>query len=148
MTTPSAASVPLSQPLYGASFGQALSRFFKKYVTFSGRASRSEYWWSALAVGLIEVVLIALIAVFIALGSGEDSSGEVQFGAGAIVFIVLLALFGLAVIIPGIAVIVRRLHYANYTGWLYLIGLTGIGSVVLLVFMLLPANPEGVRYDQ
>jgi uncharacterized membrane protein YhaH (DUF805 family) len=147
MTT-SAAGVPLSQPLYGASFGQAFSRFFKKYATFSGRASRSEYWWSVLAIGIIQVVLSSLIGVFGALGGGEDSSGAMQFDGGAIVFIILLALFGLVVLIPGIAVIVRRLHDVNYTGWLYLITFTGIGSVVLLVFMFLAPNPAGARYDK
>jgi hypothetical protein len=34
---------PMSLPLYGATFGQALSRFFRSYARFSGRASRSEY---------------------------------------------------------------------------------------------------------
>ena len=35
----------LSRPLYGANFGQAVGRFFRKYATFTGRASRSEFWW-------------------------------------------------------------------------------------------------------
>ena len=53
--TPNPSEVPLSQPLYGATMGQAINRFWKKYVVFSGRASRSEYrkasvstsesWW-------------------------------------------------------------------------------------------------------
>lgn len=45
----------LSAPLYGASFPQAVSRFFRKYATFSGRASRSEYWWWVLANTLVAV---------------------------------------------------------------------------------------------
>jgi hypothetical protein len=56
-TTLTAEQVPLDKPLYGATFGQAISRFFKKYATFSGRASRSEYWWWVLASAIISAVL-------------------------------------------------------------------------------------------
>ena len=48
--------MPLWAPLYGASFGEAVARFFMKYATFSGRASRSEYWWWALVSGIVSGV--------------------------------------------------------------------------------------------
>ena len=47
--TSNSGQVPLEAPLRGATFGQAFARFFKKYVIFHGRASRSEYWWWFLA---------------------------------------------------------------------------------------------------
>jgi len=52
-----AAAPNLSQPLYGASMGQAVVRFFKKYARFKGYASRSEHWWVALAQFVLYVVL-------------------------------------------------------------------------------------------
>ncbi len=55
-----ATGTPLSQPLYGASIGQAVSRFFKKYATFSGRASRSEFWWWYLVFVVVTGVLYAI----------------------------------------------------------------------------------------
>jgi hypothetical protein len=49
-------STPLSAPVYGASLGVAFSRFWRKYATFSGRASRSEYWWWVLIAVIVAVV--------------------------------------------------------------------------------------------
>ena len=55
--TANSGQVPLDAPLRGASFGQAFARFFKKYVIFHGRASRSEFWWWFLANWVISGVL-------------------------------------------------------------------------------------------
>src|SRR6185312_8282818 len=57
VAVPGNGGVPLDQPLYGASFGQAIKRFFTKYATFSGRASRSEYWW----VQLFNFIIVAVL---------------------------------------------------------------------------------------
>src|SRR4051794_17713464 len=56
--------VPLSQPLYGATIGQAVRRFWKKYVTFTGRASRSEFWWWYLVAVLVSIVLNTINRLF------------------------------------------------------------------------------------
>ena len=50
---------PLDLPRYGAGFGEAVKRYFKKYATFSGRASRSEYWWIAVFNALVGIVAVA-----------------------------------------------------------------------------------------
>jgi len=90
----------------------------KKYAVFSGRAHRTEYW---------TFVLINLI-VTLALYAIESLAG----GPG-----VLGGLYSLAVLIPSLAVSVRRLHDTNRSGWWLFIGLIPvIGSIVLLVFML------------
>jgi uncharacterized membrane protein YhaH (DUF805 family) len=147
MTT-SATEVPLSQPLYGASFGQAVSRFFKKYATFSGRASRSEFWWVALFTGLLYGVLGGILGGVIAATGTHDESGQFQLRGAAIAVVVLWALVSLALVIPGIALTVRRLHDGNFTGWLYLLHLIpSVGSIIIFVLTLLPSNPEGRRYD-
>ena len=88
----------------------------KKYAVFNGRARRKEYWMFFLFNIIIAVVL----------GFVEGLVG----GPG-----VVGALYGLAVLIPGIAVGVRRLHDTNRTGWWLLIGLIPlIGAIVLLIF--------------
>lgn len=88
----------------------------KNYVTFSGRATRSEYWY---------FTLFSTIAIFI-LAIIDELLGTKG---------VLNGLYLLAVILPSLAVAVRRLHDINKSGWwllLYLIPL--LGAIVLLVF--------------
>ena len=129
----------LSQPLYGASFGEAVKRFFKKYATFSGRASRSEYWWYM----LFNFVVYTALAVITNLG--VNSYGE-PTGLGIIAALLLLA-FSLGVLVPGIALLVRRLHDGGFSGWMALLGLVPfVGGLIILVFTLLPSKPEGARF--
>ena len=88
----------------------------KKYAIFSGRARRKEYWMFVLIN-----VIISFVLYFI-----EGLAG----GPG-----VVGGLYGLALLIPSIAVGVRRLHDTNRTGWWLLIGLIPvIGAVILIVF--------------
>ena len=70
----SESSVPLSQPLYGATLGQAVKRYFTKYATTSGRASRSEYWWATLAVGLVNLVFAILLVVSHGISANTDGT--------------------------------------------------------------------------
>lgn len=139
---------PLWAPYYGAPIGAAIQRFFKKYAAFSGRASRSEYWWVALALGVIGLVLQILTGILGAAGSTTTSSGNVP-GPGAMVGLILIFVFYLAVLVPSIALLVRRLHDGNFSGWLALLGLIPfVGGLAILVFALLPSNPAGQRFDQ
>ncbi|MDQ1077378.1 hypothetical protein QE388_003587 [Microbacterium sp. SORGH_AS 969] len=89
----------LDQPYYGAPFGAAVRRIFKKYATFTGRASRSEYWWWILANGLVVLVLNVLAAVTGGVTTGPY--GEVQLAGGiGVIFVVLSVIWGLATIGP------------------------------------------------
>lgn len=96
---PASRTGDLSGPLYGATFMEAFSRFWRKYATTSGRSSRSEYWWTALADFLI---------VFVLCPAGTSSGRESGYFFG-----VLYLVFIITVILPGIAVSVRRLHDAD-----------------------------------
>ncbi len=139
--------VPLNQPLYGASFGQAVSRFFKKYATFSGRASRSEYWWVQLFLWLISIVPGILIAA----GSADAASNGqyVTSNALGVIGLVLAFLIAIATVIPTLALTWRRLHDANLSGWFYLlIFVPGVGGLIIFILSLLPSNPAGARFDQ
>ncbi len=141
-------SVPLWAPYYGASIGEAAQRFFKKYATFTGRASRSEYWWWTLISGVVSIVLNIIMSVAGAAGATADTLGNTVPGPGAVIGVILLVIWGLAVIVPSLALVVRRLHDVNFSAWMILIGLVPfIGGLALLVFMVLPSKPEGQRFD-
>ncbi|MBX4929053.1 DUF805 domain-containing protein [Rhizobium binae] len=93
-------------------FGQAIASFFKNYVNFSGRASRSEFWYSFLFAFLVSIVLYFV-----------DRSETLRL------------IWSLATFLPWIAMAARRLHDINRSGWWQLLGLLfPIGSVILLVW--------------
>lgn len=141
-------TLALSQPLYGATLVEAVKRFFAKYATFSGRASRSEYWWLALAFVIVYAVLGGILALVLATTGEPQPSGGVRGTGPEIVVLVIIGIFFLAIIIPSIAVTVRRLHDANFSGWLYLLHLVPYaGSFVIFILTLLPSKPEGARFD-
>jgi uncharacterized membrane protein YhaH (DUF805 family) len=141
---------PLWAPLYGATFQQAVRRFFKKYTVFHGRASRSEYWWWALVSFAVSIVLQILISTGTA-GATTSASGAVTSAPGPGLFIggALAVVFGLATIIPSLALVARRLHDVNLSAWLMLVALVPfLGGLALLVMTILPSNPAGQRFDQ
>ncbi|NMN02201.1 DUF805 domain-containing protein [Bifidobacterium panos] len=111
-----AAEPTLNQPYLGISFGGAVSRFFKKYATFSGRASRSEFWWATLFCFIVGVVLNIIIGF-----------------APAVSF--LSGIWSLAILIPTLALYVRRLHDSNKSGALILLpyGLGIVSSILTIV---------------
>ena len=107
---------------------------WKKYATFEGRARRKEYWYFQLFN-----VLAALVLAFIDMMVGSFSE---EAGIG-----LLSGLYCLAVILPSIAVQVRRLHDTNRSGWWILIGLVPlVGSLVMLVFSVLDSQPGANRF--
>lgn len=94
----------------------------KKYATFRGRASRSEFWFFTLFNLIAYIVLIFLDGMF---GTFDEEGG---IG-------LLSGIYSLGVILPSFAVSVRRLHDTDRTGWWMLISLIPlIGTIVLFVF--------------
>jgi uncharacterized membrane protein YhaH (DUF805 family) len=132
---------PLWAPYYGAPFPAAVKRFFKKYATFSGRASRSEFWWWALVSFAVSVVLNIITGATAT--STLDSTPTLGIGA------ILGAIWGLATLVPSLALVVRRLHDGGFSGLLALLLLVPFaGAVAVLVLTILPSKPEGQKYDQ
>ena len=133
----------LDMPHYGISFIDAIKRGFKKYATFSGRASRSEYWWWALFSFIVYVVL--LVPAYV-LGITTSSDGGRTPGAAAIPLIILMVIFYLGIIVPTLALTVRRLHDAGYSGWLALLMLVPyVGGLIILIFAVLPSSIETLQ---
>ena len=94
---------------------------FENYLNFTGRARRAEFWWYFLANLIITVVLNIIDA---AIGSGSGFYGGILTG-----------IYGLAVLLPGLAVGIRRLHDADKSGWwLLLVFIPIVGIIVLIVF--------------
>jgi uncharacterized membrane protein YhaH (DUF805 family) len=105
----------------------------KKYAVFSGRARRKEYWFFVLWFLIISIVL-AIIDGVVGLRIGEARLGVLQ------------GLYALALLIPSLAVAVRRLHDTGRTGWWLLIVLIPLVNIVLLVFMFLDSQPGDNEY--
>lgn len=149
------------KPLRGASFGQAIKRFFQGYVRFSGRASQSELWWAMLfgflvtLPGLVVIVLafVPVIAFATQASASPNSLDESQI-AGVIAASFGLQLLGyglimipaLGLLLPLLAVTWRRFQDANLPGPLALISL--VISITPYIAGFLPPNPAGVRFDR
>lgn len=99
-------------------FMEAVKSFFSRYVDFQGRSSRSEYWWPLLFMIIVYVVGVLLAAAVPILG-------------------ILVLIFYLAIIIPSIAVSIRRLHDLDKSGWWILLSLVPIVSLLLLYWFCL-----------
>lgn len=152
----------LSLPLYGASFGQAVKRFFKNYVNFKGRASRSEFWYAYLFLFLLQLIPLILYIIGIALTAasastasmsssyGSTASSAPSGGALALTAIggILLLLISLATLLPYLGACWRRLHDANFSGGFWFLNfIPSVGSIIVLVLLIMPPKPEGQRFD-
>lgn len=111
---------------------------FENYTNFTGRARRSEYWYFNLFNFLIIVPLFVVFIAFTESGGGLDYI--------SIIALVAIFIVGILLIIPSLAVTVRRLHDTGKSGWWYLIGViplvSYIGSIVLLVFYCMDSEPH------
>ena len=106
----------------------------KNYATFSGRARRKEYWMFFLISALISIVL-TLLDILLGTYSMEYEVG------------LFSGLYSLLILIPSIAVVVRRLHDTDRSGWWILISLIPlIGVIVLFVFICLDSQPGTNRF--
>ncbi len=107
-----------------------------KYAEFTGRARRAELWWFALLNFAAYIVIFILAFI---LGSMSDALGSL----GVILYVV----YALAVIVPSLAVAVRRLHDTNKSGWMLLVSLIPlVGPIILLVFYFTDGDPGENQY--
>jgi uncharacterized membrane protein YhaH (DUF805 family) len=113
-------------------FSEAVQSCFSKYAGFSGRASRSEYWYW---------VLFQIVASFV-VGFSVTMIGGPHMG-GAVNLVLSLALF-----VPSLAVAVRRLHDVNKSGWWYLLAFTIVGVLVLLFWFVSRGTDGENKYGQ
>jgi len=114
------------------SFFEAVAACFSKYANFSGRASRAEYWWFLLFVVISSVLLNAMVTAF--------------FGSAAGLWV--MSIYYLLVLLPSLAVGARRLHDMGFSGWWQIFHLTGLGSLALIIWFVLPGTPAANRYGE
>lgn len=105
---------------------------FENYANFNGRARRSEYWYYALASALISLVLMIV-----------DNVAGLTFGVGESG--ILGGIYSLAVLLPGLAVLVRRLHDVGKSGWFFFIVLIPLAGAIWLLIVLCTEGDSGTN---
>lgn len=114
----------------------------KRYAEFDGRSRRLEYWMFSLMIFLASLVWVGIFAVLGGLSASyDDMSGP------AMLWIVIGLVMYLGILVPGIAVTVRRFHDRDMSGWFILLNfIPYVGGLIVFVFMLLPGTPGPNRY--
>lgn len=135
-------------------FTQSIRHCLRHYGDFHGRARRSEFWWFFLFVQAVTLALVLLGGVVLAIGlvlagstseAGRPSAGAALIVLGVIV-ITLAVIFGVATLVPSLAVGCRRLHDKGISGWLQLLNLITFGSIALWVLWALEGEPHENEY--
>lgn len=113
----------------------AYKNFFKGYVDFTGRSKRSEYWWIWLTNMILLVPFYSVY--FKALANPRNEAALMALGGIAIIYMI----FGLALILPMLALTVRRLRDAGFH-WalIFIIFIPMVGPLVLLVLLAMPTK--------
>ncbi len=111
----------------------------KKYAVFEGRARRAEYWWFVLFNVIISVVLNTIF--------GARGGVPEEPLAQATPLAIIPAIYALGILLPSLAVAVRRLHDTGRTGWWIFIGLIPlVGWIVLIVFYVQDSDASDNAY--
>ncbi len=119
---------------------EAYKKFWKGYVDFEGRSTRSDYWFAYLANMLTVIAFYVLLAIFGGIASATESSF-----LAVISFIILFIFFafGVAAILPGIAVTVRRLRDAGYNwAFIFIPLIPLVGGIIFIVLLCQPTKVE------
>ena len=107
---------------------EAVASLFSNYFNFSGRATRSEYWWCYLIITLSYILSVIV-----------SMANEI---VGAVLIIALL----IAMILPFLALSVRRLHDTNRSGWWLLLSIVPFGGIVIFIFFVMPSTLGSNNY--
>jgi uncharacterized membrane protein YhaH (DUF805 family) len=109
----------------------------RRYADFNGRASRTEFWLFQLFIIVLAMLFLAVLATEVAMN--PTAEGEEPPAAFVVTALAAVATY-LALFIPRLALIVRRLHDSNNSGFWLLISLVPGGGLVMLVFSLIPGT--------
>lgn len=112
-------------------FQDAVKTCFSKYVVFSGRAQRSEFWWFALFTLVGSILLQGLDNMMFSGFTGGQDVG------------LFSVVFSLGVLLPSIAVAVRRLHDLGKSGWWYLLIFIPLLGFLVLLYFFVQRGTEG-----
>lgn len=133
-------------------FSQSIKSVFSKYATFSGRASRSEYWYFMLLNFVVYGVIYAIAfssmpPIEATVVDGTQVSAIAILSAMPAWASTVLTIYGLAVLLPTLAVSVRRMHdIGNGGGWIFINLIPLIGQLWFLVLTILPSQLGDNRF--
>ena len=136
------------QPAYGYGYQEddnelSLWGFYmkclkEKYASFDGRARRKEYWSFALFNAIVYFIFYA-VGIFLAVSTRSETLALIVFG--------ILGIYALGIIVPSLAVTVRRLHdIGKGGGWIFISFVPFVGGLILLVFTLLDSEAGENRF--
>lgn len=114
-------------------FSNAVCSFFKNYAVFSGRANRSEYWYSILFCTLVGF----------ALGLVEEIGGLYPYEDESL----LANLFNIIILVPSLSVFFRRMHDVGRSGWWYMLIFTVIGAIPVFIWLCRKGTDGPNKYD-
>lgn len=122
---------------YQVSFTEAISRAFSKYCCFTGRASRSEYWWFCLFGFIVGLVF----------GLPKGILGGLNYLDAADGVNLVSQIVSLAFLLPSLGLFFRRMHDTNRSGWNILwILLPVVGFIILLIYLTKSSCPAENKY--
>ena len=124
-------------------FVQAIQSGFRNYATWHGRATRSEFWWWTLFSFIVtlpfSIASQAGSPMSITSGSSADAFGPASW---------LNLLVSLALLLPSLAVLIRRLHDTDRSGgWFWIALVPFFGAIILFVFTLMPSTAGRTRFE-
>lgn len=132
-----------------STFTGAVKQFFTKYATFCGRSSRSDYWWVVLFNFLVQTALFILFggSLVSSISALAKNVNDPLALSGLIGFYSVMGLYSLAILLPSLALIVRRLHDTGRGGgWIFISFVPLIGGIWLFILMLLDSEPYENRF--
>lgn len=116
---------------------------YRRYADFSGRSTRREYFMFT----LLSIIVVFGSIVLMAAGGGLTERGEAAPGVLFWIGGAAIAIWGIASIIPSIAVQVRRFHDQDRSGWMILLGfIPYVGGLIVFIFMCLEGTRGTNRY--
>ena len=125
---------------------ESISICYNKYLTFKGRASRSEYWWFTLYATIGAIIINASLATIY----GEPLmtiDPDTGLPAYTVTYWIALLIQLFVFDIPAISALVRRLHDTGRSGWWWLINFTIIGIFFFIYWLVKSGDEDKNKYD-
>jgi len=125
-------------------FTAANIAFWKNYVKFEGRSSRSEFWWCSFAHTVMFIfIAVALLAYMIS--AVDPATGELSGVASGLWMTFFFGYF-LVTFLPWMSLTVRRFHDQDKSGWMWLINL--VFGLIVLIFMCIEGTRGPNKYGE
>ena len=130
----------------------AYKNFFKGYAEFTGRSTRPDYWWVWLGNFILSipfwVIYIYTVYLSAVMDSVSDSASEAAFMVLGLV-VIIYAIFYLAILVPTLALSVRRLRDAGFHWAFIFLRFVPMGGIALLILFAMPTKEtEVVNYSE